>query len=190
MTANNSNESDEILVQGLHVGDEAAFTSIFKKYWKELYYDAQAMLADEGMAGDCVQEVFLSLWRRREEVGIEYLRAYLKKSVRFQVLTLIRNKEISKKCYDRISKSITETILHDTYLMKELDHIFQEILSELPEDLQEIFKMVRDEGLSYKEIAERKGLSVKSIERKMSQSLKHFRIKLGDLLHSILFSNF
>jgi RNA polymerase sigma factor (sigma-70 family) len=177
--------SDEVLVQRLHEGDENAFTLIFKKYWKELFYDAQAMLNDEALADDCVQEVFLSLWKRKTEVDIKYLRAYLKKSIRFQVLWLIRDKKISKDCFDRISKTITESILHDAYLMKEVDYLFHDMLSQLSPDLQEIFKMVRDEGLSYKEVAERKGLSVKSIERKMSQALQHFRTQLGDRLHSI-----
>jgi RNA polymerase sigma-70 factor (ECF subfamily) len=182
--------SDEVLIQRLQQSDEGAFTIIFKKYWKELYYDAQAMLHDEALADDCVQEVFLSLWRRRAEAEIKYLRAYLKKSVRFQVLWLIRDQKISKDVFNRISKTITERILDDPYLMKELDYLFKDVLSQLPSDLQEIFKMVRNEGLSYKEIAERKGLSVKSVERKMSQSLKHFRTKLGDALHSILLSTF
>jgi RNA polymerase sigma-70 factor (ECF subfamily) len=179
--------SDEVLIQRLRESDEEAFTIIFKKYWKELFYDAQGMLHEEALADDCVQEVFLSLWRRRTEVEIKYLRAYLKKSVRFQVLWLIRDQKISREILNRISKTITENILEDPYLMKELDYLFKDILRQLPADLREIFKMVREEGLSYKEVAERKGLSVKSIERKMSQSLKHFRTQLGDTLHSIFF---
>lgn len=183
----NTGYNDEFLLQNLKKGDEPSFNLIFQRYWKELYYDALKMLGDESLADDCVQEVFISLWQRRAEVEITYLKAYLKKAVRFQVLWLIRDDKISAKCYERISKSVSATILHDPCLMKELDHIFQEIVQELPPDVKEIFLMVRNEGLPYKVVAERMGVSVKTIERKMASSVKHFRFRLGDLLHSLLF---
>ena len=179
-------DTDIVLLQGLYNGDEVCFTAIFNRYWKELFYQAEAILGEELLSQDCVQEVFLSLWRRRTEVEIDHLQSYLKKAIRFQCLSMMRAKKVRVECLNRISKITVDFVTEQPGLFKELDGLFKDVLSSLPDDQREIFQLVREEGLSYKEIAERKSISIKTVEKKMSSSLKTFRYKLGEMLSAIL----
>lgn len=182
-----STHSDDQLLRLLKHGDEQAFSEIYNRYWKKMFYQAEAILAKQNLAEDCVQEVFLSLWRRREETEIDHLEAYLKRAVRLQALMVIRAKKVQRDYYNRIAAITSEFILHQPYLFKESENIFNQVLQSLPSDQQEIFELVRGEGLSYKEIAARKGISVKTVEKKMSLSLKEFRMRLTEFLHTFLF---
>jgi RNA polymerase sigma-70 factor (family 1) len=177
-----TNNNNQELLAGLYRGDQASFSAIYETYWKQLLYQAIGILGEQSHAEDCVQEVFLSLWNRRNEVTITHLGAYLSKAVRFQALWMIRNRKIGQKCYDRLAQISTELILHEPVLFKELSAVYHDAFQSLPDDVREIFRMVREEGLTYKQIAERKGVSVKTVERKMSLSLKTLRLKLEHFL--------
>jgi RNA polymerase sigma-70 factor (ECF subfamily) len=178
--------SDEFLLQGLQAGDENCFTAIYNKYSKELFYKAEAILGDQLLAEDCVQDVFMDLWRRREALRIESLSAYLKKAVRFKAIDIIRSKKTREKFNQRIAGITTQFFLQQPLLLKELEAIFQDTLQHLPKDQQEIFKLIRDKGLTYREVAEMKGISVKTVEKKMSLSLRDLRLKLGEFLQLFL----
>jgi RNA polymerase sigma-70 factor (family 1) len=178
--------TDTSLLQGLQTGDEHCFTSIYNKYFKELFYSAEAILGEEILAEDCVQDVFLDLWRRREEATIEHLHAYLKKAVRFKAIDIIRTRKTKQQFNQRIAQITTQFFLQQPMLMKELEAIFHETLQSLPKDQQEIFRLIRDQGLTYREVAEMKGISIKTVEKKMSLSLRDLRLKLGDLMILVL----
>jgi RNA polymerase sigma-70 factor (ECF subfamily) len=178
--------TNEFLLQGLKAGDENCFTSIYNKYSKELFYKAEAILGEQLLAEDCVQDVFMDLWKRREEVTIDNLPGYLKKATRFKAIDIIRGKKTRQKFNQRIAEITSEFFLQQPLLLKELETIFQETLQGLPKDQQEIFNLIRQEGLTYREVAEMKGISVKTVEKKMSLSLRDLRLKLGELLQLFL----
>jgi RNA polymerase sigma-70 factor (ECF subfamily) len=182
----NTPYSDESLLHGLQNGDQQSFTYIYNRYWSELFYKAEAILGEQLLAEDCVQDVFLDLWKRREEVKIENLPGYLKRAVRFKAIDIIRSKKIHHKFNQRIAKITTKFFLQQPLLLKELEAIFQETLESLPKDQQEIFKLIREKGLTYREVAEMRGISIKTVEKKMSLSLRDLRLKLGELLHLFL----
>src|SRR5690625_6129842 len=45
-------------------GDEAAFTAIYERYWKEVLGHAYKRLHETSAAEDVVQNVFVSIWQR------------------------------------------------------------------------------------------------------------------------------
>ena len=122
-----------------------------------------------------VQEVFVSLWKRRQVQAIEVLPAYLHQAVRFQVLKAIRAGKASADFIARLGK-VTETIMEEEpVLFKEMQGLFAEILARMPEDVQDVFLLNREKGMSYREIAMVKNISVKTVEKKMSFALREFR---------------
>ena len=58
------------LLDRLSSGEEQAFRALYDMYWEELYVSARKVLRSELDAADIVQEVFLSLWRRRTELNM------------------------------------------------------------------------------------------------------------------------
>lgn len=174
--------SDEQLVSLLQQDDEAAFAEIFNRYWKSLYASALNILQVKTAAEDVVQEVFISLWKRRNEVQIVSLKSYLYQATRFQVFKAIRAEKADRDFFDRLATVSRQVLAEDPLLLKELAGLYEQVLATLPADEQEIFRLQRDEGLTYRQIAEKKGISVKTVEKKMSQALKQLRNGLDKAL--------
>lgn len=185
-----SSHSDEHLVSLLLDSNEPAFTEIYNRYWKPLYYTAYKILQVNEAAQDAVQNVFISLWKRRGEAEINSLESYLHQATRFQVFKAIRADKADKDFYKRLAVVSKEILTEEPMLFKELDGLFHAVIQTLPEDEREIYRMHREEGLTYKQIAEEKGISVKTVEKKMSNALKKIRLKFDNPLLFALFMHF
>jgi RNA polymerase sigma-70 factor (ECF subfamily) len=166
----------------LHQNDELAFAEIYNRYWKLLYSSAHNILQVKDAAQDAVQEVFISLWKRRANIQIEVLQSYLYQAVRFQVFKAIRAEKTDQDFFNRLALVTRDILFEDPVLFKELESLYQQLIHALPPDEQEIFLLNRDSGLTYKQIAEQKNISVKTVEKKMSRSLKEIRFGLDDAL--------
>jgi len=163
------------LISRLRDGDEQAFSEIYNLYWKQLYRTAFTILRDEEGASDALQEMFLHLWRRRRELNIVSLKAYLHQSVRLTVLKAIRSQKVDAGFYKRLAEVTTEIIEEDPMIFKDNLYLLQRLIDSLPVDCRQIFLMSREEEMSYKQIAGKLEISVKTVEKKMSKSLKLIR---------------
>ncbi|WP_316794697.1 RNA polymerase sigma-70 factor [Pedobacter frigoris] len=180
--------TDSDLVAMMKNGDQTAFNEIYNRYWKSLYHSAYRILQDEEGASDALQEVFTSLWQRRNNVEIISLKAYLHQAARFTVLKAIRAQKTDQQFYKRLAEVTTEIFTENPLLFKEQQHLIQHLLDRLPEDCQEIFKMSREENLTYKQIAEVLQISEKTVEKKMTKSLKLIREGLSiELCLTVIF---
>ena len=63
-----SSHTDEQLLLLLKEGNEAAFTEIYRRFWKLLFSVAANKLNDPEDAKELVQDVFTNLWKRRAEL--------------------------------------------------------------------------------------------------------------------------
>lgn len=184
-----NNYTDSELVILLKNGEKDAFTEIYSRYWKLLFLRAYAILRDNDAAKDAVQDVFISLWNRREVVEVTYLKAYLQQAVRFKVLHFIREERTDSEFYIRLRKVTTEIIADNPLLFKEQQNLLNELVGSLPEDCKEAFLLSREEDLTYKQIAEQLDVSIKTVEKRISKSLKYLRenIDMGYCLAILFF---
>lgn len=179
---NHPTHTDDLLLKQLHQSDERAFAEIYNRYWKPLYTSAHNILQVKEAAQDVVQEVFISLWKRREVVQIDVLQSYLHQAVRFQVFKAIRAEKTDQDFFKRLSLISKDILFEDPVLFKELEGVYQQLIQSLPPDEKEIFLLHRDSGLTYKQIAEQKNISVKTVEKKMSRALKEIRYGMDDAM--------
>jgi RNA polymerase sigma-70 factor (ECF subfamily) len=178
--------TDEQLLRKLYQSDESAFAEIYNRYWKSLYTSAHNILQVKEAAQDAVQEVFISLWKRRTSIQVEILQSYLHQAVRFQVFKAIRAEKTDQQFFNRLASVSKDILCEDPLLFKELESLYQQIIQTLPADDKEIFLLHRDGGLTYKQIAEQKNISVKTVEKKMSRALKEIRYGMGDAMLIVL----
>lgn len=178
--------TDDQLLKQLHQSDEHAFAEIYNRYWKPLYTSAHNVLQAKETAQDAVQEVFISLWKRREAVQVEVLQSYLYQAVRFQVFKAIRAAKTDQDFFNRLAGISKDILIEDPVLFKELETIYQQLIQSLPADEQEIFLLHRDGGLTYKQIAEQKNISIKTVEKKMSHALKEIRFGMDDAMAVVI----
>lgn len=94
------------LLQRLQQNDEEALALLMKMYYDDLYNYAARFTKDDGLIKDCIQEVFISLWQRRETVG-----AIL--SPKYYFLRAIKNKVL--KSLDKSIRKVTSGYLQEDY---------------------------------------------------------------------------
>jgi RNA polymerase sigma-70 factor (family 1) len=173
---------DKELVALLQQDDAGAFTELYNRHWKSLYYTAMSILQNQEAARDIVQDVFTSVWQRRGDVEIEFPKTYLQQATRFQVFKAIHADKASKEFYQRLAGVSADMIIENPLLYKELEHLVRDLLDALPEDARMAFLLNRDEKLTYAQIAVKMEISVKTVEKKMSQTLRHLRKGLSEAM--------
>ncbi len=173
--------------------DEQAFELLFRKYYMRLCGFANKFLYDPIESEEIVQEVFLNVWRKREQLNLNAgISAYLFRSVQNLSLNFIEHRKIVNSYYAVIAKAYenssddlsAESKLHYT----ELNQRVEEAIASLPAECRRIFQLSRAEGLKYAEIAAQLGISVKTVETQMSRALSKLKTELKDFLTILLIS--
>src|ERR1700754_108679 len=172
------------------LGVENLFEQVFKSHFKSLHSYACTIMRDPMPAEEIVQNIFLKLWEKKEEITIkENISVYLYRAVHNESLNYLRHRKV-RSAYQsyamRQHKQTEQEKPAEKVVMKELEKKLEVALHELPEQCRTIFQMSRFEDLKYREIADRLGLSVKTIENQMGKALKLLRLKLVDFLPTIL----
>jgi len=181
--------TEEQLITFLQSGDHAAFTEIYNRYWETLADAAYQRLHSREDAEEIVQEIFVNLYIRRQEINPKStLEAYLKTALKFKVIDAYRAQQLH---YNHIDKLIIETQEHpiasdDQLDTKELKKRILQATGRLPEKCREVFIMSRFEQLSHQEIADKAGISVSTVKKHLHRAMdslrKEFRSNEFDIM--------
>lgn len=143
---------------------------------KLLRFGLQILQNDEE-AKDVLQDVFLKLWQKRDELSaVENLEAFAMRMMRNRCLDVIRNRRtVSMEVVRKNRLPDEETRNSDDVEMADSVHLVKRIMADLP-DLQRTVIHLRDiEQLEYEEIAETTGLNVNAIRVNLSRARKKVR---------------
>ena len=146
------------------------------------------MLADPGVAKDCVQEVFVRFWQKRSEIEVKTtIKGYLQRSIVNECLGLLRKKKILT-APEEASLNLPDAShsAQQVLEMESLQQLVQAAIDRLPAQCRLIFRMSRMQELTYQEIAEQLELSPKTIENQIGKALRQLRADLGPWLKLLL----
>ncbi len=161
------------LLNGLKEGDPVVFRTIYRLYWQKLYNLACYYVSNKADAEDIVQDVFISLWSRRERIEIKVaLENYLVRSAKYTTFFYLKLKQKQKKTRQTVPIMMVSNNTEEQLYYKDLLEQIQAIFQNVSEKTREIFYLSRFDGLTYKEIAETLHISVKTVEYHISQALK------------------
>ena len=178
--------SDYELLQSVKLDDKASFKQIYKKYWSKLYIYAFNVLKEREICEDIVQEIFIDLWTKRQDIKITDLNSYLYQSVRYQIFNCFRKSKYKKQLLMEFDLFVEQYAIDELYEEKELQDEINDIISKLPEQRRRIFQMSRRDGLSNKEISGNLNISSQTVRNQISASLKFIRKSLKNI-YMILF---
>lgn len=175
---------DAILLKLLKAGDGAALEEIYVRYSEPVFLAALKKVRSKAIAEELVQNLFISLWVKRETVQIQQLQSYLQSAIRYQVIDYIRSKIIRERYYQQAKDqmNVQENLSESRLLLHELSIAIDNTIKKLPQKTQEIFRLSRYEKRSIKEIAQYMNLSEKAVEYHVTQSLKFMRLHLKDFI--------
>ncbi len=171
----------------LREGNEEAFTEIYNRYWRKLYFVAIKLLKSSEKAEEVIQEVFLTIWEKRESLQIQSLSSYLAAMTRYSVYRVLSQQknyhqiEISSLTAEPGSIGNEETIENKLLL-----DIIEKLSNSLPEKCRLVFIQNKLMDRSIKDVASELNISTKTAEAHLTKALKVLRTKLGNSLTLLL----
>jgi RNA polymerase sigma-70 factor (ECF subfamily) len=129
------------------------------EYSDNIYRFALKHLKNEMSAKDVVQETFMKVWIKHEEVAYEKVKSYLFTTAYHAIVDWV-NKEKRNGDFEKVEHTATS----EFSISFDLEKILNEALDKLPE-IQKTVVLLRDyEGYNYAEIAEITELSESQVK--------------------------
>jgi RNA polymerase sigma-70 factor (ECF subfamily) len=175
------NQPDEKdLFEKIKKGDEKSFEILFHKYYGHLCLFATKIINDDVASEEIVQDFFVKLWEKREQIFIETsIQNYLFRSIKNLCLNFIQHNKTKIRHAQIVLSEVENNFSDDSnYPEINLAEKIEESINSLPEKRREIFRLSRQEGLKYHEIAQKLNISIKTVETQMSLAIKTLRVKL------------
>ena len=182
--------SDNELLALLKEGDQYALAEIYGRYWDKLLAVAVNRLGDEQEAEECVQDVFVSFWRRREELVLTHnLSTYFWAATKYQVLNRLDKRYAKRriKTTELLDDNVVGVHSPEVYLLeKELMARIEATVQALPEKCRIIYRMSREEGKTNREIAGELAIAEKTVEGHLTRALRDIRTNLTSIVPAFL----
>lgn len=177
--------NDNELILLLSSDDMHAFTEVYNRYWKKLFSIAANKIHDLDDAEEIVQDIFVSLWKRRRKLKvIDTLSSYLAVSVKYRVIKMLdkRNNQQKYSDYSQNHISVADNSTEQWLEFEELKDRLILFVAELPEKCRLVYRLSRESGYSQKKIATEMGISEKTVEAHLGKALKTLRARLSQIL--------
>ena len=169
--------------------DERMFEFVFKAYFPRLMAFTKKFISDKSAAEDIIQEVFLKVWIKRDEIEEETFRPYLFTLIRNACLNHIKHQKIVEKHhFDLVDSAKQETLYYADFFSDPFHQtIFNEVQKEigtvmqnLPEQTRRVFHLSRFKGMKNQEIAKKLNISVRTVEKHNTKALQKLKAHLSE----------
>ncbi len=165
-----------LLQQRIASNDEQAYRELFLHYYYKLNRFAMAFVKNRELAEEVVSDVFINLWRKREQITeISNLNLYIYVSARNISLNYLSR--LSRQVQGDMENLEVELLSpfsnpEEAFITKEMNLKLKAAIDELPARCKLIFKLVKEDGLKYKEVADLLNLSVSTVDNQLSIAVK------------------
>jgi RNA polymerase sigma-70 factor (ECF subfamily) len=181
---------DKALLDAIRLGDERALGKLYDRYWMRLLSIAMNRLDVETEAEECVQDVFIGIWRRRESLTITHnLGAYLSAAIKNQVFNRLAQRYTKKHNPEhRPLEDLAYETADAGLLAKDLLALVENTVSTLPEKCQMVYRLSRMDGKNNKAIATELNISEKTVEGHITKAIQAIRKRLPSDITIILWA--
>lgn len=190
MSQKYSQDEAQALVKALKEGNQLAFSIVYKTYAAQTFSLAFKYLLNKELAEDAVQNLFLKLWLKKEEIDeTKTINRYLFTMLKNDLLNTLRDSKkniyLLEDCLSMVLE--LEDNSQNENLKQEQMNIIQQALEQLSPQRRKVFEMKVSGKYSNQEIADKLNLSINTIKFQYSQSLKQIRATVGELSLLLLY---
>lgn len=190
MSQKYSQDEAQALVKALKEGNQLAFSIVYKTYAAQTFSLAFKYLLNKELAEDAVQNLFLKLWLKKEEIDeTKPINRYLFTMLKNDLLNTLRDSKkniyLLEDCLSMVLE--LEDNSQNENLKQEQMNIIQQALEQLSPQRRKVFEMKVSGKYSNQEIADKLNLSINTIKFQYSQSLKQIRATVGELSLLLLY---
>ena len=169
-------------LQRLQQHDEKAIEFLMREYYTSIYNYASKFSKDSALVSDCIQEVFISLWQRRESAtNILSLKYYLLRAVKNKVLKALHSNERkaalanAENGYEFLQEFSIEKQIIDKQISEEKAERLKKALSMLSKKQQEIIYLKYYQHLDYGQIADLMSINRQSVYNLLHEAIQRLR---------------
>ena len=178
-------------------GNKDAFMTLYKSQYHALFCYGFTITADRELTKDCIQELFLEMWRTRSSLNKEvtnvrsYLFTWLRRKISHEFARLEKEKLPDHLPEELINTEASyEDLLIAFQISEEKKEALKSALKKLTKKQLEIIRLKFFEGLSYDAIAARTSLTPRTVYNLVYQALRHLRLIMRLVLLYILLESF
>lgn len=168
--------SDKKLWNKLRSGDQSALEMIYRSYFKNLYNYGKKFSIDESTVEDCIQEMFVELWERREKLSeTDAIKPYLYVSLKRKIFHSVKkirkttDTELEEVHFD--AELAIDQIIINNEITKEKSEKLSHAFGQLSDRQKEILYLKYYSELDYKEISAIMDLNYQSARNLVSRAL-------------------
>ena len=185
------NRVNEELVNQIRGGSERAFSILYNAYHNYLNVTACCYLFDSEIAQEVVNDVFVHLWTRRENLPYP-IHSYIVRSVKNGCLNYIRDEQRREEAINRYTKKQL-LILQEEYIqstppplqdveMHQIETEIHTVVVQLPPKCQLVFRTYFYAGKDVETIAADMNMAVSTVRTHLKRAYAFLRQSLKHLL--------
>jgi len=176
---------DADAVARVAAGDAVALRELYDRYGRVVYSFAYRLTHDATLSEECVQDVFVALWRRAADFdpARAKLTTWLFVVARNRAIELGRQKARRPELRDDLEPAGSAPDPADLVSVADESQRLAEAMAELPEDQLAVLRLSYFDGLSHSEIAEVIGIPLGTVKGRVRLALERLR-SLSDI-HSL-----
>ncbi|NSL86261.1 RNA polymerase sigma-70 factor [Chitinophaga solisilvae] len=166
----------------IHITEEI-FAAAYNTHWKTLYTTCRRYVPHAEPAREIVQDLFISLWEKRETLVIHTsLDTYLFSALKLKVLEYYRKQAVRDQylAYRQYTAQEAQQTTEEQVYFNELKNALDSAIQSLPERSRQVYQLSREKGWNNKSIAHALLISEKTVEGNMTRALNFIRRKLKD----------
>jgi len=162
--------------EAIRQSDRNAFDDLFRHLYPGLVHFAMRFTKQKPAACDIVQDTFVILWSKREEIDPEQsLKAYLFKIVKNRSLNWLNKQVNNSEPFEDHMLHLVSDSEQTNSSAETLSSNFKNWIEELPERQREAFELSRFDGLNHDEIANVMNVSPKTVNNHIVAALSTLR---------------
>jgi len=164
-------------------GDRLAFNEIYERYWLKLYTAAIKRMRSKDDAKDLVQDLFFSLWMKRDSLVIKSsLSAYLLTAMKYKVINYIESNLVKEDYLNSLQNALIDydNSTNEEIIGRDLESFIDSRMNVLSPKVREVFELSRKENLSVREISEKLHVSDQTVKNQISKAIKILKLHLSE----------
>ncbi|MBD2753704.1 RNA polymerase sigma factor [Spirosoma validum] len=177
-------------------GDMYALAKLMQSYYADLFHWGLRLHADREFVKDCIQEMFVNLWKMQQSIRpVDNVRSYLLVVLKTRILRELSSKHTTYQSTLSDDYSFSVEFAADVHLIDEENELYQirkleQVINHLPDRQKELIYLRFYQNLSFEQIEDVMHLGRQSVYNLLQKSLnslrKHWAVSLAGLLTLLL----
>lgn len=171
-------EGESMLLRLVANGSKEAYAALYKHYLPKLFIYLNGMLQSKEESEEILQDIFLKIWERKEEVlKIKSLNSYLFSMAKNKLLNLHDHQKVKQKAIGYLSHQapVVDNAADGQYIYAQHLSIVEKAIEVLPPKRKQIFQMSTQLNMSQDEIAAELKISKSMVKKQLYAATRHVK---------------